>query len=84
VLNTIALLRGRGVQVWSISAARQTGTRFGRPLSDPMVIADKLAIAQDARATGRTAEDTARLVGWSRTMFYRRQQARAAIESTIT
>ena len=44
-----------------IFAARQNGTRFGRPLSDPTVIADKLA--QDARAKGRTAEDAARLVG---------------------
>ena len=37
-----------------IAAARQGGTRFGRPLSDPAVIADKLAIAADARAKGRT------------------------------
>ena len=54
-----------------IAAARQSGTRFGRPVSDPAVIADKLAIAKDARARGRTAEDAARLVGWSRATFYR-------------
>ena len=54
-----------------IAAARQSGTRFGRPLSDPAVIADKLAIAKDARAKGRTAEDAARLVGWSRATLYR-------------
>lgn len=30
--------------ITGISAARQNGTRFGRPLSDPTVIADKLAI----------------------------------------
>lgn len=108
VLNTVNLLRERGVQVRSISdgidpatstgrmmlnllaslaeyerelivervnagiaAARQSGTRFGRPLSDPLVIADKLAIAKDARAKGRTAEDAARLVGWSRATLYR-------------
>lgn len=108
VLNTVNLLRERGVQVRSISdgidpatstgrmmlnllaslaeyerelivervnagiaAARQSGTRFGRPLSDPAVIADKLAIAKDARARGRTAEDAARLVGWSRATLYR-------------
>ncbi|ASD24177.1 invertase (plasmid) [Cryobacterium sp. LW097] len=58
-----------------IAAARQSGTRFGRPLSDPVVIADKLAIATDARAKGRTAEDAARLVGWSRATLYRHQQA---------
>ncbi|MDV2978585.1 UNVERIFIED_CONTAM: recombinase family protein [Actinomycetes bacterium ARC8] len=108
VLNTVNLLRERGVNVRSISdgidpatstgrmmlnmlaslaeyerelivervnagiaAARQSGTRFGRPVSDPAVIADKLAIAKDARARGRTAEDAARLVGWSRATFYR-------------
>ncbi|MGP5049333.1 recombinase family protein, partial [Glutamicibacter ardleyensis] len=42
-----------------------SGTRFGRPLSDPAVI------AEDARAKGRTAEDAARLVGWSRATLYR-------------
>jgi DNA invertase Pin-like site-specific DNA recombinase len=112
VLNTVKLLRERGIQVRSISdgidpatstgrlmlnmlatlaeyerelivervnagiaAARQNGTRFGRPTSDPLVIADKLAIARDARAKGRTAEDAARLVGWSRATLYRHQQA---------
>ncbi|MBT2518761.1 recombinase family protein [Streptomyces sp. ISL-90] len=65
-----------------IAAARENGTRFGRPLSDPVVIADKLAIAADARAKGRTAEDAARLVGWSRATFYRHQQALAGREST--
>lgn len=59
-------------------AARQNGTRFGRPVADPAVIADKLAIAQDARAKGRTAEDAARLVGWSRATLYRHQQACSA------
>ena len=108
VLDTVNLLRERGVQVRSISdgidpatstgrmmlnmlpslaeyerelivervnagiaAARQTGTRFGRPLSDPAAVADKLAIAKDARAMGRTAEEAARLVGWSRATLYR-------------
>jgi DNA invertase Pin-like site-specific DNA recombinase len=119
VLNTVNLLRDRGIHVRSISdgidpatstgrlmlnmlatlaeyerelivervnagiaAARQNGTRFGRPLSDPAVIADKLAIASDARAKGRTAEDAARLVGWSRATLYRHQQALAGREST--
>jgi len=64
-----------------IAAARQNGTRFGRPLSDPVAIADKLAIATDARAKGPTAEDAARLVGWSRATLYRHQQARSAREN---
>lgn len=121
VLNTVNLLRERGVQVRStsdgidpetstgrlmlnmlatlaeygrelivervnagIAAARQSGTRFGRPVSDPIVLADKLAIAQEARAKGRTAEDAARLVGWSRATLYRHQKTHAARESTTT
>lgn len=65
-----------------IAVARQSGTRFGRPASDPLVVADKLAIAQDARAKGRSAEDAARLVGWSRATFYRHQQAFASHQSS--
>ncbi|MEW5015309.1 recombinase family protein [Clavibacter michiganensis subsp. michiganensis] len=63
-----------------IAVARDNGTRFGRPLSDPTVIADKLQIATDARARGRTAEDAAKLVGWSRATLYR-HQSNAARES---
>lgn len=61
-----------------IAAAKANGTRFGRPPVDPAVIAEKLTIAQDARAKGRTAEDAARLVGWSRATLYRHQQAARA------
>jgi len=56
-----------------IAAARASGTVFGRPPIDPVVIAEKLDIANDARGRGRTAEDAARLVGWSRATFYRHQ-----------
>ncbi|WLQ06286.1 hypothetical protein Q8Z05_19730 [Arthrobacter oryzae] len=58
-----------------IAAARQGGTRFGRSLSDPLVIADRLAIAQGARAKGRIAEVAARQIGWSRATLYRHRQA---------
>lgn len=112
VLNTVNLLRDKGVKVQSLSdgidpettsgrlmlgmlatlaeyerelitervnagiaAARQNGTRFGRPPVDPAVIAEKLDIALDARAKGRTAEEAAQLVGWSRATLYRHQQA---------
>lgn len=54
-----------------IAAAKQKGTRFGRPVSDPAIIAEKLAIVEDARAKGRTATEAARLVGWSRATLYR-------------
>lgn len=112
VLNTVNLLRDKGVKIQSLSdgidpettsgrlmlgmlatlaeyerelitervnagiaAAKQSGTRFGRPPVDPVVIAEKLDIARDARAKGRTAEEAARLVGWSRATLYRHQQA---------
>lgn len=112
VLNTVNLLRDRGVKVRSVSdsidpdtssgrmmlgmlatlaeyerelitervnagiaAAKQNGTRFGRPPVDPAVIAEKLEIAADARAKGRTAEAAASLVGWSRATLYRHRQA---------
>lgn len=118
VLNTVNLLRDRGVLVRSISdgidpatstgrlmlnmlatlaeyerelivervnagivAARQNGTRFGRPKSDPAVTAEKLAVVAEARARGRTAADAARLVGWSRATLYRHQQAQVAREA---
>ncbi|WP_299169040.1 recombinase family protein [uncultured Arthrobacter sp.] len=121
VLNTVNLLRERGILIRSLSdgidpatstgrlmlnmlatlaeyerelitervnagiaAAKQNGTRFGRPLSDPKVVADKLAIAADARAKGRTAEEAARLVGWSRATLYRHQQALVISETPTT
>ena len=115
VLNTVNLLRGRGVELRSISdgidpatasgrlmlnmlatlaeyerelitervnagiaAAKASGTRFGRPVVDPAVIADKLAIVRDARAKGKTAAEAAGLVGWSRATLYRHQKALVA------
>ncbi len=60
-----------------IAAAKANGTRFGRPMADPSVIASKLEIAQQERAKGRTAEEAAKLVGWSRATLYRHQQARS-------
>ena len=117
VLNTVNLLRDKGVKIRSLSdgidpettsgrlmlgmlatlaeyerelitervnagiaAARQSGTRFGRPPVDPAVIAEKLDIAQGAREKGRTAEEAARLVGWSRATLYRHQQAARSLE----
>lgn len=80
VLNTVLAQYERELIVErakaGIAAARASGTRFGRLLSNRAVIADKLAIADDARARGRTAEDAARRVGWSRATLYRHQQTR--------
>lgn len=61
-----------------IAAAKASGTRFGRPRIEAAVIAEKLAIVNDARAKGRTVTDAAHLVGWSRATFYRHQQNLAA------
>lgn len=58
-----------------IAAARDSGTRFGRPPVNLEVIAEKLAIVADARKRGRTAADAAALVGWSRATLYRHQAA---------
>ncbi|USX45726.1 recombinase family protein [Dietzia kunjamensis] len=118
VLNTVNLLRDKGVKIRSLSdgidpettsgrlmlgmlatlaeyerelitervnagiaAAKQSGTRFGRPPVDPAVIAEKLDIAQGAREKGCTAAEAASLVGWSRATLYRHQQAARALEA---
>lgn len=119
VLNTVNLLRERGVKIQSVSdgidpetssgrmmlgmlatlaeyerelitervnagiaAAKQNGTRFGRPPVDPAVIAEKLKLANEARAKGRTAKDAAQLVGWSRATLYRHRQAAGARDTS--
>jgi DNA invertase Pin-like site-specific DNA recombinase len=56
-----------------IAAARTSGTIFGRPLSDPELIAQKLTVVEAARAGGKSATAAAQLVGWSRATFYRHQ-----------
>ncbi len=60
-----------------IAVARESGTRFGRPMSDPGVVGEKLAIVATARAAGKTAAEAAQLVGWSRATLYRHQAANA-------
>lgn len=56
-----------------IAVARHSGTRFGRPASDTVVIGQKLAIVTQARTAGKTAQQAAGLVGWSRATLYRHQ-----------
>ncbi|AZH84556.1 recombinase family protein [Plantibacter sp. PA-3-X8] len=56
-----------------IAAARESGTRFGRPPVNPDIITEKLAIVAEARGRGRTAAEAAALVGWSRASLYRHQ-----------
>ena len=64
-----------------IAAARNAGTTFGRPVSDPVLIRQKLAIIAAARAEGQTAHTAAKLVGWSRATLYRHLQSIAGAES---
>lgn len=119
VLNTVELLRGRGIHVRSLSdgidpatstgrlmlhmlatlaeyerellvervnagiaAARESGTRFGRPPVNPDIIAEKLAIVTEARGRGRTAAEAAALVGWSRATLYRHQAGMSSLTSS--
>ena len=56
-----------------IAASRKSGTVFGRPVSDPTMIAEKLKVVQEARERGKSALDAAALVGWSRPTYYRHQ-----------
>lgn len=58
-----------------VVAAQAAGTKFGRPPLDPDDVAAKLAMIDQSRATGRTAIDAARLVGWSRATYYRHRAA---------
>jgi DNA invertase Pin-like site-specific DNA recombinase len=66
-----------------IAVARANGTSFGRPKSDPAIVADKLRAATDARARGRTAEEAAQLVGWSRATLYRHQRDKTRRDSEL-
>ena len=120
VLNTVNLLRDKGVKIRSLSdgidpettsgrlmlgmlatlaeyerelitervnagiaAAKAQGTRFGRPPVDPEVVDRKLAIVAEERAKGRSAEDAASMVGWSRATLYRHLQGAKRRQSAL-
>lgn len=61
-----------------LAASRKAGTVFGRPVSDPKVIGEKLEVVWAARARGKSAAEAARLVGWSRATLYRHQAQQAS------
>lgn len=81
VISGSSSLGDRGVNARSIADGIDPGmagwcaTRASSPTQPP-------AIARNASAKGRPAEDAAGLVGWSRATLYRHQQALAAREST--
>jgi len=64
-----------------LAASRKAGTVFGRPLSDPKVIGEKLEVVWAARERGKSAADAARLAGWSRATLYRHQAQQATRDS---
>mgnify|MGYP002653821435 CR=1 FL=1 len=66
-----------------IAAAKSNGTRFGRPPVDPEVVDRKLAIVAEERAKGRSAEDAASMVGWSRATLYRHLQGAKRRQSAL-
>lgn len=57
-----------------VAVTQEAGTQFGRPRSNPAIVAEELAIVATARAGGKTATQAAKLVGWSRPTLYRHQQ----------
>ncbi len=57
-----------------IAASRASGTVFGRPVSDPTVIAEKLVIVDQPRREGKTALKPPSWL-WSRANLYRNQQS---------
>lgn len=71
-----------------VAVAQEAGTPFGRPTSDPTIVADKLAIVAAARAERKTVEKAASLVGGSRPTLYCHHNAYVArgvgtAESTV-
>lgn len=62
-----------------VTVAQEAGTRFGRPKSDPAIIGQKLEVVARARDEGKSAEQAASLVGWSRATLYRHQKASSPV-----
>ena len=58
-----------------IAAAKQSGTRFGRPLSEQAPIGENLELASRARVAGKTAAQAATRLEPSRVTVYRHQQS---------
>jgi DNA invertase Pin-like site-specific DNA recombinase len=61
-----------------MTAARQAGTKLGRPRVHPDTAHEKLRAVEQVRARPLTAADAAQLVGWSRATLYRHLQQRGS------
>ncbi|MEH0110746.1 recombinase family protein [Tersicoccus sp. MR15.9] len=54
-----------------IMAAKERGVRFGQKPVDPDTVQDKVELARQMLADGKTGERVAKAVGWSRATLYR-------------
>lgn len=56
---------------FGVMAAQARGVKFGKRPADPEKIENKLAAARNLLAIGKTAQQAADAVGWSRATLYR-------------
>lgn len=56
---------------FGVMAAQSRGVKFGKRPADPVKVENKVAAAKNLLATGKTAQQAADAVGWSRATLYR-------------
>lgn len=56
---------------FGVLAAQARGVKFGKRPADPVKVENKVAAAKNLLATGKTAQQAADAVGWSRATLYR-------------
>jgi DNA invertase Pin-like site-specific DNA recombinase len=56
---------------FGVMAAQARGVKFGKRPADPDKVENKVAAARNLLATGKTAQQAADAVGWSRATLYR-------------
>lgn len=61
-------------------AAQARGVQFGKRPADPVKVENKVGAAKNLLATGKTAQQAADAVGWSRATLYRYLKEYAAEE----
>lgn len=74
VLNTVDEMTKRGINErvrFGVMAAQGRGVKFGKRPADPVKVENKVAAAKNLLATGKTAQQAADAVGWSRATLYR-------------
>lgn len=66
---------------FGVMAAQARGVKFGKRPPDPVKVENKVAAAQNLLAAGKTAQQAADAVGWSRATLYRYLKVHGAEES---